>query len=104
SDYSFAVDHGAERAGRIPGARHLYFRELLNADDSFKSPDGLRAVLARHGIAPEGFDNIVCYCRLSHRATIGWLALGKILGLGNVKIYDGSWTEWGSIVGFPIEK
>ena len=104
SDYSFAVDHGAERTGRIPGAVHLYFKDLLNADDSFKSPDEIRHVLAARAIAPEKFDNIVCYCRLSHRATIGWLALGEILGLGNVKIYDGSWTEWGSIVGFPIEK
>lgn len=104
SDYSFAVDHGAERSGRIPGAVHLYFKELLNEDDSFKSPEQIRAVLAKAGIAPEKFDDIVCYCRLSHRATIAWLALSQILGLPNVKIYDGSWTEWGSIVGFPIEK
>jgi thiosulfate/3-mercaptopyruvate sulfurtransferase len=104
SDYSFAVDHGAERSGRIPGAVHLYFKELLNEDDSFKSPEQIRAVLATAGIAPEKFDDIVCYCRLSHRATIAWLALSQILGLPNVKIYDGSWTEWGSIVGFPIEK
>jgi thiosulfate/3-mercaptopyruvate sulfurtransferase len=92
-DYSFAVDHGAERTGRIPGAVHLYFKELLNEDDSFKSPEQIRAVLAAAGIAPEKFDDIVCYCRLSHRATIAWLALSKILGLPNVKIYDGSWTE-----------
>jgi thiosulfate/3-mercaptopyruvate sulfurtransferase len=104
SDYSFAVDHGAERAGRIPGAKHLYFRELLNDDDSFKSPDELRRVLAAHGLTPDAFDEIVCYCRLSHRATIAWLALGAALGHRDVKIYDGSWTEWGSIVGFPIEK
>ncbi len=104
SDYSFAVDHGAERTGRIPGATHLYFKDLLNADDSFKSPEQLRQTLAAAGIAPEKFDDIVCYCRLSHRATIGWIALGQILGLKNVEIYDGSWTEWGSIVGFPIEK
>jgi len=104
SDYSFAVDHGAERTGRIPGAVHLYFKDLLNADDSFKSPDELRRVLSAHDIVPEQFDDFVCYCRLSHRATIGWLALGEILDLKNVKIYDGSWTEWGSIVGFPIEK
>ena len=70
----------------------------------FKSPAQLRDTLAAAGIGPEKFDDIVCYCRLSHRATIGWLALGQILGLRNVKIYDGSWTEWGSIVGFPIEK
>lgn len=104
SDYSFAVDHGAERTGRIPGAKHVYFRELLNDDDSFKSPDELRRVLAAKGLAPENFNEVVCYCRLSHRATIGWLALTQLLGLPNVKIYDGSWTEWGSIVGFPIEK
>jgi len=104
SDYSFPVDHGAERTGRIPGAVHLYFKELLNDDDSFKSPDQLRLVLAAAGVAPEHFDDVVCYCRLSHRATIAWIALSHILGHTNVKIYDGSWTEWGSIVGYPIEK
>ena len=104
ADYSFAFDHGAERAGRIPGAVHLYFRRFLNEDDSFKSPDDIRAVLAAAGIAPAQFDEVVCYCRLSHRATLAWVALAHVLGLGNVKIYDGSWTEWGSIVGFPIER
>ena len=104
SEYSFVVDHGAERTGRIPGAVHLYFKELLNEDDSFKSPDQLRHVLTAAGVAPEKFDDVVCYCRLSHRATIAWIALSQILGHTNVKIYDGSWTEWGSIVGFPIEK
>ena len=104
SDYSFQVDHGAERTGRIPGAVHLYFKELLNEDDSFKSPDQLRVVLAAAGVIPEKFDDVVCYCRLSHRATIGWIALSQILAHTNVKIYDGSWTEWGSIVGYPIEK
>jgi thiosulfate/3-mercaptopyruvate sulfurtransferase len=104
SEYTFPVDHGAERTGRIPGAVHLYFKELLNEDDSFKSPEQLRHVLAAAGVAPEKFDDVVCYCRLSHRATIAWIALSHILGYTNVKIYDGSWTEWGSIVGFPIEK
>jgi thiosulfate/3-mercaptopyruvate sulfurtransferase len=104
SDYSFKFDHGAERTGRIPGAVHLYFRDLLNDDDSFKSRDQLAPMLAARGIAPDKFDEVVCYCRLSHRATIGWLALKEILGHKDVKIYDGSWTEWGSIVGFPIER
>lgn len=104
SEYTFAVDHGAERTGRIPGAVHLYFKELLNEDDSFKSPDQLRHVLASAGVTPENFDDVVCYCRLSHRATIVWIALSEILGYQKVKIYDGSWTEWGSIVGYPIEK
>jgi len=104
ADYTFKFDHGAERSGRIPGAVHLYFRDLLNDDDSFKSREQLEPVLAARGIAPAKFDEVVCYCRLSHRATIGWLALSEILAHKNVKIYDGSWTEWGSIVGFPIEK
>jgi thiosulfate/3-mercaptopyruvate sulfurtransferase len=76
---------------------HLYFRELLNEDDSFKSPDQLRGVLAAAGVTPENFDDVVCYCRLSHRATIGWIALSQILGHSNVKIYDGSWTEWAAL-------
>jgi thiosulfate/3-mercaptopyruvate sulfurtransferase len=104
SEYSFAVDHGAERTGRIPGAVHLFFKELLNEDDSFKAPEQLRQVLSAAGIAPENYDDVVCYCRLSHRATMGWVAMTEILGHKNIKIYDGSWTEWGSIVGYPIEK
>jgi thiosulfate/3-mercaptopyruvate sulfurtransferase len=104
SEYSFAVDHGAERTGRIPGAVHLFFKELLNEDDSFKTSDQLKGVLAGAGIAPDKYDDVVCYCRLSHRATMGWVAMTQILGHKNIKIYDGSWTEWGSIVGYPIEK
>ena len=104
SEYSFPVDHGAMRHGRIPGAVHLYFKELLTEDDSFKSPGELRHLLNEVGADPEQFDDVVCYCRLSHRATIAWIAMTHILGYTNVKIYDGSWTEWGSIVGYPIEK
>jgi thiosulfate/3-mercaptopyruvate sulfurtransferase len=104
AEYSSSFDHGAERTGRIPGAKHLFFREFLNDDDSFKSPDEMRRALARNGVAPDKYDDVVCYCRLSHRATLVWVALAGVLGFGNIKIYDGSWTEWGSIVGFPVEK
>jgi thiosulfate/3-mercaptopyruvate sulfurtransferase len=103
-DYSFPFDHGAERVGRIPGAVHLYFKQLLNEDDSFKRPEELRNVLADAGVAPERFHETVCYCRLSHRATMAWVALAHVLGVPGTKVYDGSWTEWGSIVGYPIEK
>jgi len=100
----FGVDHGAERSGRIPGAIHLHFRELVNEDDTFLSPDELRSKFANAGTIAESAEEVVIYCRLSHRATLAWFAMEYILGFDNVRIYDGSWTEWGSIVGFPIEK
>ncbi len=95
-------DHGAERAGRIPGAVHLYFRDLLHADDTFKAPEELEAALRARGAAPDR--EIVTYCRLSHRGTLLWFAMRYLLGYRNVRVYDGSWTEWGSIVGYPVEK
>ena len=96
-------DHGAERAGHIPGAVNLYYRELVNDDDSFKPADELGRLFAAAGATAET-PEIVCYCRLSHRATLAWTAMTRILGFDNVKVYDGSWTEWGSIVGFPVER
>jgi thiosulfate/3-mercaptopyruvate sulfurtransferase len=96
-------DHGAERGGRIPGAKHLFFRELLNADDTFKSSVELKTIFEKVGATPDKVSEIVAYCRLSHRATLAWTVMTYILGYKDVKIYDGSWTEWGSIVGFPIE-
>lgn len=100
----FDLDHGAERAGRIPGAVHLFFRELVNEDDTFLSPGELWSIFQKVGITAENRAEIVTYCRLSHRATIAWFVLRYLLNLENVRVYDGSWTEWGSIVGFPIEK
>jgi thiosulfate/3-mercaptopyruvate sulfurtransferase len=66
-------DHGAERAGRIPGAAHLYFRDLLNDDDSFRPAAEMQARCRSAGATPE-VDEIVVYCRLSHRATLAWSA------------------------------
>jgi len=97
-------DHGAERYGRIPEAQHLFFRELLEEDDRFKSADELRSILATCGVAADSGRETVVYCRLSHRATLAWFVMRYILGLEDVRVYDGSWTEWGSIVGFPIER
>jgi len=95
-------DHGAERSGRIPGARHLYYEEFLADDHSFRSPEELTALLAARGATPDR--DIVSYCRLSHRATLAWFVMTELLGWPRVRSYDGSWTEWGSMVGMPIEK
>ena len=97
-------DHGAERVGRIPGAQPLFFRDLLNEDDTFISPEKIIEKIRPLGIEVGVAKDVVTYCRLSHRATLLWFALTHILNIPNVKVYDGSWTEWGSIVGFPVEK
>ena len=96
-------DHGAERKGRIPGAVHLFFRELLNDDDTFISKEKLERKFSEVGVKKSSEKDIVSYCRLSHRATLSWFAMSEILGIEKAQIYDGAWTEWGSIVGFPIE-
>ncbi len=96
-------DHGAERSGRIPGARHLNYERLLRDDGTFKDREGLLVELTREGVEPHR--DIVTYCRLSHRASLAWFVLTKVLGgYPQVRVYDGSWTEWGSIVGTPIER
>ena len=97
-------DHGAERVGRIPGAQPLFFRDLLNEDDTFISAEKIIEKIRPLGIEVGHANDVVTYCRLSHRATLLWFALTHILNIPNVKVYDGSWTEWGSIVGFPVEK
>ncbi len=102
SPVSYAVDHGAERAGRIPGARHLYFERLLNSHGQFLDAAAIDGQLRSTGATPEA--DVVAYCRLSHRASLGWFAASRLLGWSNVRVYDGSWTEWGSIVGFPVER
>ncbi len=94
-------DHGAECKGRIPGARHLFYKELLNEDESFKPVDQLRQIFEARGATPD--KDIVSYCRLSHRATLVWFTARFLLGYPRVRSYDGSWTEWGSMVGMPVE-
>jgi len=96
-------DHGAERNGRIPGARHLYYVELLNDDDTFKSRAELESIFTEAGMTNDTDQEIACYCRLSHRASLAWFCLTYLLGADKALVYDGSWTEWGSIVGFPVE-
>ena len=95
-------DVGAERAGRIPGAKHIPFDSLLNEDDTFKSVSELEEIILPH-VANKNA-KVVSYCRLAHRATLASFVMTEILGFNNVRVYDGSWTEWGSLVGVPIER
>src|SRR5665213_1167689 len=94
-------NHGAERRGRIPTAKHLHFEDFLQEDESFKSPEEIGKMLLERGATPD--KAVISYCRLSHRATLAYFAMTQIMGYPNVRSYDGSWTEWGSSVGVPIE-
>ncbi len=96
-------DHGAERKGRIPGAKHLYYLDrLLNEDGTFRTPNEMTAEFEQEGATSD--KDVVTYCRLSHRASLAWFAMTRLADRSNIRIYDGSWTEWGSIVGYPIER
>jgi rhodanese-related sulfurtransferase len=95
-------DVGAVRYGRIPGARHLHHLDLLNADKSFKSPTEVAQLPAIGDV--EAKEKVITYCRMSHRATVLYFALTQLLGLNQIQVYDGSWTEWGNLVGVPVER
>ena len=96
----FPVDHGAIVKGHIPGARHLYYVDLLNEDLTYKTKDELQEAYQAVGATPD--KELVSYCRLSHRGSLAWFIGKYLLGYPRAKVYDGSWTEWGSLVGMPI--
>ncbi len=95
-------DVGAVRAGRIPGARHFYYLDILDETKSFRSSEELRSEVRQRGLATD--DEIITYCRMSHRATVNYFMLTELLGFEKVRVYDGSWTEWGNLVGVPVER
>ncbi len=94
---------GALRGGHIPGARNIPWSKAANPDGSFKSPEELRRLYEEENhLAPA--DNVITYCRIGERSAHTWFVLTQLLGYQNVRNYDGSWTEWGNLVGAPIEK
>jgi thiosulfate/3-mercaptopyruvate sulfurtransferase len=97
-----AFDHGAERGGHIPGARNLFIDNVLTDTGTLLPLNDLRVRFEAVGVRDD--IEIVTYCRLSHRGSLAWFILTRLLGTSNVRVYDGSWTEWGSIVGFPVER
>ncbi len=87
--------------GHIPGAANIPWVKAANDDGTFKSADELRALYEGAGITPDS--EVVAYCRIGERSSHTWFALQELLGYPNVKNYDGSWTEYGSLVGAPVE-
>ena len=93
---------GSQRGGHIPGASNIPWGQAVAEDGAFKPADELQALYGGQGI--DGSRDTVAYCRIGERSSHTWFVLTQLLGLENVRNYDGSWTEWGSIVGAPIEK
>ena len=94
---------GSQRGGHIPGAANIPWASAVNSDDgTFKSVEELRAVYGGQGI--NGSSEVITYCRIGERSSHTWFVLTQILGYTKVRNYDGSWTEYGSIIGAPIEK
>ena len=93
---------GSQRGGHIPGAANIPWGQAANEDGTFKSADELAELYGGKGI--DGGRETIAYCRIGERSSHTWFVLTQLLGYDNVRNYDGSWTEWGSIVGAPIEK
>jgi thiosulfate/3-mercaptopyruvate sulfurtransferase len=90
----------AQRAGHIPTALSVPWSKAANEDGTFKSDDDLRALYAAAGL--DGSKSTIAYCRIGERSSHTWFALHELLGHTDVKNYDGSWTEYGSLVGVPV--
>jgi thiosulfate/3-mercaptopyruvate sulfurtransferase len=91
-----------QRGGHIPGARSIPWGKAVNEDGTFKSHDELQALYGGEGV--DGSKPVISYCRIGERSSHTWFALKYLLGFDKVTNYDGSWTEWGNLVGAPIEK
>jgi thiosulfate/3-mercaptopyruvate sulfurtransferase len=92
----------AQRGGHIPGAVSAPWAQVVREDGTFKSAEELRAHYEAKGVTEDR--DVIAYCRIGERSSHTWFVLHELLGYPRVRNYDGSWTEWGSMVGVPIEK
>jgi thiosulfate/3-mercaptopyruvate sulfurtransferase len=91
-----------QRGGHIPGARSIPWGKACNDDGTFKSYDDLKRLYAAEGV--NGSKPVIAYCRIGERSSHTWFVLKYLLGFEKVANYDGSWTEWGNLVGVPVER
>ena len=98
----YPMEH-AQRGGHVPGAKNIPWAQAVkDIDGTFKSPEELRALYEGKGVTPD--NHVICYCRIGERSSHSWFVLKYLLGYPSVSNYDGSWTEWGNMIGNPIEK
>jgi len=93
---------GASRGGHIPTAQSIPWAQAVRDDGTFKPASELRELYGAKGVTPE--KEVLAYCRIGERSAHTWFVLRELLGYGDVKNYDGSWTEWGNLVDVPIER